>query len=286
LALKLACDFNGEIISADSRQVYRMLDIGTAKPTTAEQELIPHHLIDVAQPDQDFSLAQYQHMAYQAIEGVSACGKLPILAGGSGLYIWAVLEGWQIPKVAPNSALRRELEARAANGEAPQLYAELQQLDRKAADRIDPRNTRRVIRALEISRKQDKNLAPSKTAPSFDQLIIGLTCSRAALYERIDRRVEKMMQQGLLNEVRELVAQGYDAELPAMSGIGYRQIITHLQGASTVDEAVQQIKYESHRLARQQYNWFSLKNDTIHWFDINDDYYDRLSIRVSHFLKT
>jgi len=285
LALKLTGDFKGEIISADSRQIYKMLDIGTAKPTVAEQKLTPHHLIDVVVPDQDFSLAQYQQQAYQAIDAISARGKIPILAGGSGLYVWAVLEGWQIPKVAPDSTLRHELEARAAGGEAAQLFAELQQLDAEAAARIDSRNVRRVIRALEIKHHPEKVAAPSKVLPPFESMTIGLTCPRELLYERIDQRVEAMMKQGLVDEVKGLIETGYVAELPSMSGIGYRQIAAYLSGSISLADAIQQIKYESHRLARQQYNWFSLKNDTIHWFDITDNFYDDLHRLVSNFLE-
>ncbi|MCL2281034.1 MAG: tRNA (adenosine(37)-N6)-dimethylallyltransferase MiaA, partial [Dehalococcoidia bacterium] len=283
--LKLANDFDGEIVSADSRQIYRMLDIGTAKPTISEQKLVRHHIIDVAEPDQAFSLAQYQQLAYQGINNISDRNKLPILTGGSGLYVWAVLEGWQIPKVAPDLTLRHELEARAARGEAAQLYAELQQMDAEAAARIDHRNVRRVIRALEINRQPQKTSAPAKTPSPFSQLVIGLTCSRGALYKRIDMRVEGMIEQGLVDEVRSLIAKGYSTELPAMSGIGYRQIAAYLQGNTTLPDAIQQIKYESHRLARQQYNWFSLKNDTIHWFDVSGNYYDHLHVIISEFLK-
>jgi len=285
LALKLADDFKGEVISADSRQIYKMLDIGTAKPTVMEQKLTPHHLIDVVAPDQDFSLAQYQQQAYQAIDDISTRGKLPLLAGGSGLYVWAVLEGWRIPRVAPDSTLRRELEARAAGGEAAQLFAELQQLDTEAAARIDSRNVRRVIRALEIQHHPEEVAAPSKVSPPFESMIIGLTCSRELLYERIDQRVEAMMQQGLVDEVKGLIEKGYVAELPSMSGIGYRQIAAYLSGTISLTDATQQIKYESHRLARQQYNWFSLKNDTIHWFDVTENYYNDLHRLVINFLK-
>ncbi|MCL2615194.1 MAG: tRNA (adenosine(37)-N6)-dimethylallyltransferase MiaA [Dehalococcoidia bacterium] len=284
LALKLAGALKAEIISADSRQIYRSLDIGTAKATKAEQELVRHHLIDIVAPDEDFSLAQYQQMAYQAIDDINARHKLPLLVGGSGLYVWAVLEGWQIPKVAPDAALRRELEARAASGEAAQLYAELQQLDSEAAARIDPRNVRRVIRALEIGHQPQKNAPPSKVTPSFEQMVIGLTCPRDALYNRIDKRVDIMLQQGLTDEVRRLLERGYKADLPAMSGIGYRQMVAFLNGKVSQEEAVQQIKFESHGLARQQYNWFSLKNATIHWFNVTEDYYERAFVAVSEFI--
>ncbi len=286
LALKLAQDFHGEIISADSRQVYRYLDIGTAKPTGAEQALAPHHLIDIIDPDQSFSLAQYQELAYKTIDEVSSRGRLPILAGGSGLYVWAVLEGWQIPKVAPDAGLRQRLEDRAAQGESEKLYEELKQLDAEAASCIDPRNVRRVIRALEIKQNPGASSKALKTKPTFDELIVGLTTSREALYRRIDERVDSMVSRGLLEEVRSLVNKGYGLELPSMSGIGYRQIGFFLQGKISLDEAIQQVKNESHRLVRQQYNWFGPKDDRIHWFDMDNAPYIKIKTTVTEFLNT
>ena len=285
LALRLARDFDGEIISADSRQVYRYLDIGTAKTTRAEQASVPHHLIDIVDPDQDFSLAHYQELAYKAIDNVSSRGHLPVLAGGSGLYIWAVLEGWQIPRVAPDTALRKRLEGRAAAGEAATLYEELKQLDVEAADRIDPRNVRRVIRALEITQNPGANSKTVKIKPPFEELIIGLTAPRDELYRRIDERIDEMVSHGLVKEVESLVSRGYRLELPSMSGIGYRQIGDYLQGKVSLEGAIQQVKNESHRLVRMQYNWFSPKDDRIKWFDINTNPYSQIKAPLSEFLK-
>ena len=285
LALRLARDFHGEIISADSRQVYRYLDIGTAKPTPAQRTSVVHHLIDIVDPDQNFSLAQYQELAYKTIDGVSSCGHLPLLAGGSGLYVWAVLEGWQIPRVAPDIGLRKSLEERAASGEAEALYAELKRLDADAAHRIDPRNVRRVIRALEINQNPGASSKVVKSKPPFDELIIGLTASREALYHRIDERMNDMVSRGLVEEVKILVKNGYGLELPSMSGIGYRQIGSYLKGEISLDEAIQQAKNESHRLVRQQYNWFGPKDDRIHWFDADIDPYAQIKTLATEFLK-
>jgi tRNA dimethylallyltransferase len=285
LAVKLAQDVEGEIISADSRQIYRYMDIGTAKPTAAEQSLVPHHLINIVDPDQGFNLAQYKEMAYKAIEDTQSRGHLPILVGGSGLYIWATLEGWQIPMVAPDIELRKRLEERAANGEAQALYCELIKLDPDAANRIDPRNIRRVIRALEIKQNPQTTLKAGKTKPPFDELIIGLTASREKLYQRIDERIDDMVYRGLVEEVTSLVKMGYDLALPSMSGIGYHQIGFYIQGEISLEESIQQVKYESHRLVRQQYNWFSLKDDRIKWFDINMVTYTHIKAMVSEFLK-
>ncbi len=270
LALALAEQLDGEIISADSRQVYRCMDIGTAKPTPAERRAVPHHLIDIVDPDQDFSLAQYQALAYAAVRDIRNRRKTPLLVGGTGLYVWAVLEGWQIPRIAPDAALRQSLEAKAAApGGAGQLYAELQKIDPAVAERIDPRNVRRVIRALEVSRAAGAPFSGlRRKRPLYNALVIGLTAERAALYRLIDARVDAMLAAGLVDEVKRLLARGYKPDLPAMSGIGYRQVIAYLAGRLTLAEAAQQIKYETHRFARHQYAWFRLGDKRIHWFDV------------------
>jgi len=268
LALDLAQAFDGEIVSADSRQVYRYMDIGTAKPTKKELSLVPHHLIDVASPDEDFSLARYQPLAYHAIEDIQRRGKLPILVGGSGLYVWAVLDGWRIPGVAPDPELRRRLEGVGKEG----LYQELAQVDPVAAQRIDPGNVRRIIRALEVYRGTNVPISrlQLKTRPLSNTLIIGLTADRAELYRRIDLRVDGMIKLGLVDEVKGLLGRGYALSLPAMSGIGYKQIAMYLGGELTLAAAIQQIKFETHRLVRRQYSWFRLKDDRIRWFDIEE----------------
>jgi tRNA dimethylallyltransferase len=270
LALYLAQALNGEIVSADSRQLYRYLDIGTAKPTPEELSLVPHHLIDIVNPDEDFSLAQFQQLAYKAIEDINQRNKLALLVGGSGLYVWSVLEGWRIPAVAPDLELRRHLETKAAGG-GEELYQELARLDPAAAQKIDPRNLRRIIRALEVHQSAEKPISrmQGKQAPSFNAIIIGLTAERAELYRRIDQRVDDMIEHGLVDEVKQLLERGYDPGLPAFSGIGYRQIIQFLKGEMTLEAAVQNIKFESHRLVRHQYSWFRPKDDRIGWFDID-----------------
>ena len=272
LALRLAQRFNGEIVSADSRQVYRLMDIGTAKPSRSEMSLVPHHLIDIISPDEDFSLAQYQQMAYRAIDDIRRRDKLPLLVGGSGLYLWAVVEGWQIPEVTPDAEFRQRLEARAAQGDGEELYRELAQIDLAVARRIDWRNLRRVIRALEVAKTKGVRVPQpqAKVAPSYDTLLIGLTTERKELYRRIDQRVDNMIEQGLVDEVKGLLQMGFSMDLPAMSGIGYKQVGQYLSGELTLEAAIQQIKTETHRLVRRQYNWFRLKDERIRWFDIND----------------
>jgi tRNA dimethylallyltransferase len=192
------------------------------------------------------------------------------VVGGTGLYVWALLEGWEIPRVAPDALLRKQLEQRAALGEGNALFKELAVIDPEAAQRIDPRNIRRVIRALEVSRTAAVPFSrlQKKTPPSFETLFIGLSTERAELYRRIDLRVDQMVERGLVEEVRILRSMGCGADLPAMSGIGYRQIGDYLSGKTTLESAVQAMKHETHRFVRRQYNWFRLSDKRIEWFDV------------------
>jgi tRNA dimethylallyltransferase len=246
------------------------MDIGTAKPSQEELSLAPHHLIDIINPDENFSLAQYQSMAFKAIADIQQRDKLALLVGGSGLYVWSVLEGWEIPKTPPNLELRRSLENKAAEVGKEKLYQELMEIDPVAAQRIDQRNVRRTIRALEVYKSANKPFSQlqHKKAPPFDSLIIGLTTDRAELYRQIDQRVDSMIEQGLVEEVKKLVEMGYGFDLPSMSAVGYKQIGMFLGGEITLDEAIQQIKFETHRFVRHQYNWFRLKDERIKWFDV------------------
>jgi len=272
LALRLAQHFPLEIISADSRQVYRHMDIGTSKPTPAERAAVPHHVIDVVDPDEDFSLAVYHRLAIEALEAVQRKGKLPFLVGGSGLYVWSLVEGWTVPQVPPDRELRRQLEARAEQESSQHLYRELEEVDPIAAAKISPRNIRRIVRALEIYRTTGRR--PSelqrKGAPGFSTLVIGLTCERSELYRRIDLRVDNMIKKGLIEEVEELLNKGYGPSLPSMSGIGYAQIVQFLRGEMTLPEAIARMKYETHRLVRHQYAWFRLSDSRIHWLDVSE----------------
>ncbi len=288
LALRLAQDFNGELVSADSRQVYRHMDIGTAKPCRQERALVRHHLIDIASPDEDFSLAQYQRLAYQAIDDIQQRNKLALLAGGSGLYVWAVLEGWRIPKVSPDHKLRYNLEKKAGDAGIDELYQELIRVDPDAAQKIDSRNVRRVIRALEVYRKTEVPFSQLwyKEAPTFDSFIIGLTADRAEIYRRVDQRVDEMVERGFVAEVENLLKMGYDLNLPAMSGIGYRQIGQFLIGELTLNVAKQKIKSETHRLIRHQYAWFRLTDKRIHWFDIQCQKDSEIERTLAEFIRS
>ena len=286
LALELAQNFKGEIVSADSRQVYRYLDIGTAKSNREELALVPHHLVDIVNPDEDFSLAQYQRLAYQAIEDIQRRDKLPLLVGGSGLYVWSVIEGWVVTKVPPDSEFRQALEKKVSETGKEGLYQELLAVDPEAARKIGQHNVRRIIRALEVKRSTGVPFSQlqTKKAPPFSVLIIGLTADRVGLYRRIDLRVDEMIKLGLVVEVRKLLDMGYDLNLPAMSGIGYRQIGLYLNGELPLSIAIQKIKYETHRFARRQYAWFRLQDRRIEWFDTENPVSSEIQALLAKFV--
>lgn len=267
LSLELARRFSGEIVSADSRLFYRGMDIGTAKPSPGERAAAPHHLIDICNPDVTLSLGQYQRLAYEVIDDVLARDRLPILVGGTGQYVMAVVEGWGIPEVAPQPALRAALEGLGG----PEAARWLAALDPAAAARIDPRNIRRVVRALEVTFIAGRRISDMqrKRPPSYDVAIVGLTRSRQSLYTRIDARVDEMIAAGLLEEVRRLRDAGH-AAAPPLSGLGYRQLLAYLDGETTLDEAVARIKFETHRFARQQATWFRADDPRITWFDLDE----------------
>jgi tRNA dimethylallyltransferase len=287
LSIQLASRFDGEIINADSRQIYRHMDIGTAKPIGEELAAVPHHLVDIIEPDKEFSLAEYQQLTDKTIHDIQARGKIPFLVGGSGLYVWAVLEGWIVPKVAPDVYFRKELEKRAELGQGDDLYRELKQIDPSAAEKIDPHNIRRVIRALEVNKFADSTFShlQKKQPPPFQTLIIGLTAERKELYPRADKRVDNMLKQGFVDEVSKLLKMGYNLTLPSMSSIGYREIGQYLSGGMTLEEAVYKIKTGTHRFIRHQYAWFRLKDERIKWFDIEKVNQGEIESAAEEFIK-
>ncbi len=258
LSLHLARLFNGEIVSADSRQVYRWMDIGTAKPTSAERASVPHHLIDVVDPDEEFSLALYQDMATAAIADIAARGKSPLLVGGTGQYLAAVLQGWQLPRVAPRPDIRAALERQATELGAEALYERLKAIDPVAAASILPGNVRRIIRALEVYEATGVPISVQRSVqpPPYRITTIWLTLPAPVLYARIDARVDAMMSAGLLDEVRQLLERGYNWDLPSMSGLGYREFRPYFEGRATLEEAVTRLKYDTHAFARRQPAWF------------------------------
>lgn len=266
LALVLAPEFSGEIVSVDSRQIYRGMDIGTAKPTAAERAQVRHHLIDVADPDETWSLAQYQRAVHGALEEIVTRAKLPILVGGTGQHMRAVVEGWRPPPRDPAVRARLEEEARRLGPEA--MAQRLADLDPDSAARIDPRNTRRVVRALEILETTGRPASAQRRseAPPFDIVRVGLALPRDELYARIDDRIDRMIQAGLEEEVRGLLQRGFARSLPSMSAIGYGEIAAHLEGELSLEEAVERMRRATRRLVRTQANWFRSADASIAWF--------------------
>ncbi len=271
LSLELAARFDGEIVSADSRQVYRGMDIGTAKPTPAEQARVPHHLIDVVEPDTPFTLAEYQRLAYAAIDAIHARGRLPILVGGSALYVRAVVEGLRIPAVAPDPALRAQLEEELARAGREALAARLQAVDPQGAAATDLRNPRRVLRALEIALLTGRSKLELQGAqpPPYRMLQIGLARPRSELHARIRARVVAMFDAGLVDETARLLAAGYAPTLPAMSSLGYRETAALLAGELDAETALERICAETNRFVRHQLTWFR-RMPGVQWFDLSD----------------
>ena len=268
LALALAERLPLEVVSADSRMVYRWMDVGTAKPSYEERMRVPHHLVDVVDPDEPYSVALYQQQALAAIARIHNRQRLPLLVGGTGLYVRAVCDGLQIPAVPPDSAFRQELEARAAREGWQALQTELARVDPASAARIDPHNVRRVIRALEVHRATGVPFSAwqQRRPPPFRTVFVGLDLPRPLLYARIDARVDEQVAAGLIDEVRALLDRGYDSSLPAMAGFGYREIGQFLRGECDRATAVERYKQATRHYARRQLTWFR-PDSRITWLD-------------------
>ena len=273
LAVKVASLLDGEIVSADSRQVYRYMDIGTAKPSAEERDRAVHHLLDLVDPDEEYSLALFLRRARGVIGEIEARGRVPVVVGGTGQYVRALLEGWNVPEVPPDTALRAELEARVESEGAAALYDELATVDPEAAARLDVRNPRRVIRALELHRRSPEasGHGASRERRPIDAVVVGLTAERAELYRRVDERVESMLRAGWVGEVEGLVRRGYGIDLPSMSSLGYREIARHLSQGVPLEDTAEEIKRRTRRFARKQYAWFRLDDERIRWFESMPD---------------
>ena len=273
LAIELAHKFHGEIVNADSRQVYTGMDIGTAKPTQAEQQQARHHLIDFRTPDAPINLGEYLPMARDTIEEVSGRGQLPILCGGTGQYVWALLEGWSVPRVPPNTELRAQLERRMDAEGAAALWQELMRLDPERAATVDAQNPRRIVRALEIVNATGGAVAAASKSdePPYRALVLGLTADRNVLYQRIDDRFDAMMEAGLLDEARRLSSAGHALGHGPLSGVGYTELGLYLAGEMTLEDAVSRSKTRTHRLVRRQYTWFKLTDPRVVWLDATHD---------------
>jgi len=290
VAVALAHHVPAEIICADSRTLYRGMDIGTAKPSPAARSAVPHHLLDVADPDQTVTLAEYQTLARRAIDEIRARRRLPLLVGGTGLYIRAVVDGVAIPPASPDWDLRARLEAEERTGGPGTLYRRLAGVDSIAAARIHPRNVRRIIRALEvhartgtpISALQPQVGATGWAPPERGRgaaCMIALTLDRAALYERIDRRIAGQLDGGLIDEVRALVRRGYPPSLPAMQSLGYKEIAASLAGAITLEEAVARFRRNTRRYAKRQWTWFR-GDPRYRWVDVGGDPAETVAARI------
>lgn len=265
---------NGEIVSADSRLFYRGMDIGTAKPTRTEMARAPHHLIDIANPDETLSLAVFQKMAREIIAGIHTRGKLPFLVGGTGQYVRAVTEGWTLPEVKPDLRMRDELGRMKEEKGENWLHEKLAVIDPDAAENIDPRNVRRTIRALEVIFTTGRKFSEQRGQGDspYHLIAIGLTRPRAELYRRVDERIEKMFADGLLEEVKGLLKQGYSPDLPSMSAIGYRECVRVAKGEWSIEQAKAEMKRATRIFVRRQANWFKESDPQIRWFDpANDD---------------
>ncbi len=258
LGIDLARHLGGEIIGADSRQVYRWMDIGTAKPTAEERAAVPHHLIDFVDPDEDFSLATYQDLAYAVIADCVERGLVPIVVGGTGQYVQALLEGWRIPRVSPQPTLRVALAAEAEQHGTDVLHRRLAAVDPDAAAAIGPTNARRLIRALEVYEVTGVPISvqQEKVPPPYTIVTSWIDWPREELYRRIDLRVDLMIAAGLVDEVRALRERGYGWELSSMASLGYKEFRPFLEGSTSLEACIQTLKWNTHAFARRQIAWF------------------------------
>ena len=282
IAIQLAERLHGEIVSADSRLFYRGMDIGTAKPTRAEQARVPHHLIDIADPDEILSLAVFQQKARQAITDIHTRRKFALLVGGTGQYIRAVTEGWTPPVVIPNERLRTELEAIKDEKGVWWLYEKLIILDPVAAEKIDARNFRRTIRALEVIMTTGRKFSEQRgqTDSPYHLITLGLRRPRPELYARVDARIEAMFANGLLEEVKRLLERGYSPTLPTMSAIGFRECVAVIEGRITVEEAKRLIGRATRVFVRRQANWFKESDPNIRWFEVEDGVVEKIEVYI------
>lgn len=272
LSIRLAKETGGEIISADSMQVYRHMDIGSAKITKEEMEGVPHYLVDVLEPEEEFNVVRFQQMAKEAAERIWKKGKIPLVVGGTGFCIQALLYDIDFTENDGDESYRRQLERKASDEEgASELYEILKTVDPKAAQEIHPRNIKRIIRALEFYHQTGKKISEhnetqrQKESP-YNYAYFVLTDERSRLYERIDRRVDLMMEQGLLDEVRYLKERGVRKDSTAMQGLGYKELYAYLEGEYPLDEAVRIIKRDTRHFAKRQLTWFKRERDVI-WAD-------------------
>ena len=288
LSIEMAKRYNGEIISGDSMQIYRGMDIGTAKITMNEMGGIPHYLIDIKEPSENFSVAEFQHLVRDRISEIAKKGKLPIIVGGTGLYIQSVIYDYQFSDVPGDESFRLMLEERAKEIGNEALYKELLAVDQESAAQIHPNNVRRVIRALEIYHLTGKTMKDIQSTQQRDLLfntaLVGLTMERENLYSRINTRVDLMMNEGLVAEVKSLYQQGL-RDCQSIQAIGYKEIYDYLDDRVTLDEAVENLKQNSRRYAKRQLTWFRNKME-VQWFDMTDvNNFSKKIAEISHYVE-
>lgn len=271
-SITVAKYFNGEIISGDSMQVYKGMDIGTAKIMPEEMNGVRHHLLDIKEPDESFSVAEFQAVVRKKIDEITARGAIPIIVGGTGLYIASVLYDYKFNEEPPDTEYRQNLEQRAMEGKTDELYEELAAVDPEAARNIHPHNVKRIIRALEVyhltgTKKSDKPQAVGE--PIYDTALIGLTMDRGKLYERINKRVDSMIQMGLLKEAKHFYDNGL-RDVQSVQAIGYKELYEYFDGKLSLEEAVNLLKRNTRRYAKRQFTWFRNKMDVV-WFDMTNE---------------
>lgn len=269
ISLKIAHEINGEIISTDSRQIYKGLEIGSDILSSKDQDGIPHHMMAISTPDKEVSLSEYKDLATKIIKEIYERKNIPMLVGGTGLYISSIVEGYDVPKIPADKELRAKLQKEAEEKGPEHLHKRLAKLDPKAAEKIHPNNIRYVIRALEINLKTGKNKPDSKSTDSkgkldFDVFMIGIDWPREELYQRVEQRVEIQLKRGLVEEARELLTQNFDEELPAMSSLGAKELFPFIRGESTLEECTDQLKQNTRNYAKRQMTWFRKYKD-VHW---------------------
>ncbi|MEH7384507.1 tRNA (adenosine(37)-N6)-dimethylallyltransferase MiaA [Bacillus sp. JJ1521] len=272
LSIELAKKLNAEIISGDSMQIYKGMDIGTAKISNDEMEGIPHHLIDIKEPHESFSVAEFQTAVRKLISDIHSRGKLPMIVGGTGLYIQSVIYDYQFTDDASNPEYRKRLEQQVTENGVDSLFLELKEIDPESAERIHPNNVRRVVRALEIFKTTGKTMTEymeeQKQELIYDVALVGLTMDREMLYERINDRVDLMIESGLLKEVSIFHTQGL-RDCQSIQAIGYKELYGYLDGSLSLEEAITQLKQNTRRYAKRQLTWFRNKMD-VKWFDMTE----------------
>ncbi len=269
LSLELAQKFDGEIISTDSRQIYEEMEIGTAMILPNEQKGVPHHMLSITTPDKTLTLGEYKELVLKEIAEIQKREHIPMLVGGTGLYISAIIEGYDVPRVAPNEKLRKKLNEEATKHGSEYIHEKLKKLDPEAAEKIHPNNTRYVIRAIEINKGTKSAKPDKKSGPQFDVFMIGINWPREKLYDRINQRVEIQVKEGLLEEVRKLLRKGYAEELPSMSSLGVKEIIPFLRGEQDLEECKETLKKNTRNYAKRQMTWFR-RYDNVHWLTPED----------------